>query len=408
MGLLIDWDLCRYKDELHQGPRQKDRSVSFHAPAVTMLFLHANIDFQQGTWRFMSGLLLQYPRKPNSVSDDLESFYHVLALFALRFHKHKQTGKPKNIKSILVADYDKVSMQDGYWVGSDRKSDNIKLGKLPSPLTTRDRFSHLLKHLVGICKTHYEAQDEDDLDRRYGSNSVTSSDTVANSDNNNTPAIDSTAKPVKSFNLKPSAAVPVHKNPAGQVSAAQPPTLVVSPELANSASASAPLAVAGPSTPFLPLPNSAAIPSTAKSSQSTGPSQTSPVNSLAPTPPALPLDSHKAFYKAFLKAIEGADAQIEGEDGTEDDEFPWAEPEGLGWTEDDKTKDQFQEIDWSSRPEHSLVLGTKRTRDSAFPATDLSHLAASVSEYEGSDAEESSDDEPLAKRTRLSLRSDDA
>lgn len=42
----------------------------------------------QGTWPFLSALLLQYPLKPSSLSDDLESFVYVLLQCALRFHEH--------------------------------------------------------------------------------------------------------------------------------------------------------------------------------------------------------------------------------------------------------------------------------------------------------------------------------
>lgn len=40
----------------------------------------------------MSALSLQFPRKPNSLSDDLESFIYVFTWCALRFHAHDQSG----------------------------------------------------------------------------------------------------------------------------------------------------------------------------------------------------------------------------------------------------------------------------------------------------------------------------
>lgn len=36
----------------------------------------------------MSGPALQYPFKPHEVSDDVESFTHVLSFHCLRFHVH--------------------------------------------------------------------------------------------------------------------------------------------------------------------------------------------------------------------------------------------------------------------------------------------------------------------------------
>ena len=43
-------------------------------------------DHQQGTWVFFSGILAEYPLKRNAVSDDLESFVHVVTWMAFRFH----------------------------------------------------------------------------------------------------------------------------------------------------------------------------------------------------------------------------------------------------------------------------------------------------------------------------------
>ena len=39
----------------------------------------------------MSGIALQYPFKPNDLSDDLESFVHVICHNAVRFHRHNMT-----------------------------------------------------------------------------------------------------------------------------------------------------------------------------------------------------------------------------------------------------------------------------------------------------------------------------
>lgn len=74
----------------------------------------------------MSGILLNYPLKANSVADDSESFYHVLALFALRFHLHSATGDHETIKDILNK-YDSARFVNGFWVGSYDKIKDIKL-----------------------------------------------------------------------------------------------------------------------------------------------------------------------------------------------------------------------------------------------------------------------------------------
>lgn len=57
----------------------------------------------QGTWPFLSALVLQYPWKPISLSDDLESFVYVIVQCALRFHAHN-LGSPISLPSTLTKD----------------------------------------------------------------------------------------------------------------------------------------------------------------------------------------------------------------------------------------------------------------------------------------------------------------
>ncbi|KAF8131843.1 hypothetical protein EV363DRAFT_1583527 [Boletus edulis] len=61
-GLLIDWEMAKKMDE--RGSRRPDRT---------------------GTWQFMSANLLQQPGKFHTVTDDLESFLHVLGWMTLRY-----------------------------------------------------------------------------------------------------------------------------------------------------------------------------------------------------------------------------------------------------------------------------------------------------------------------------------
>ncbi|KAF8132577.1 hypothetical protein EV363DRAFT_1328895 [Boletus edulis] len=61
-GLLIDWEMAKKMDE--RGSRCPDRT---------------------GTWQFMSANLLQQPGKFHTVTDDLESFLHVLAWTTIRY-----------------------------------------------------------------------------------------------------------------------------------------------------------------------------------------------------------------------------------------------------------------------------------------------------------------------------------
>ncbi|THH27319.1 hypothetical protein EUX98_g6862 [Antrodiella citrinella] len=140
-GLLIDWDLCKYKKDLGNGkPIQTDRS---------------------GTWRFLSATLLNYPMKGNEVADDIESFYHVLMLFAMRYHKHKKS--PDELKGTLLM-LDTCTNINGFSVGSSDKLEFMRDGTMFCKLDdSNGAFAVLLRSLADICKEHYAALDKDDL-----------------------------------------------------------------------------------------------------------------------------------------------------------------------------------------------------------------------------------------------------
>ncbi|KAI0827947.1 hypothetical protein BC628DRAFT_126666 [Trametes gibbosa] len=65
-GLLNDWEMSKRTDLPDKG-RQLDRT---------------------GTWQFMSAMALMTPGKEIKVADELESFFHVLLYFAIRFVYH--------------------------------------------------------------------------------------------------------------------------------------------------------------------------------------------------------------------------------------------------------------------------------------------------------------------------------
>ncbi|KAH8100038.1 hypothetical protein BXZ70DRAFT_973311, partial [Cristinia sonorae] len=144
-GLLIDWDLCKYRSKLRDGPTQKSRS---------------------GTWRFLSAALVNFLLKGNEVSDDIESFFHLLVLFALRFHcPHLDT---EDVKGVLTGVYDKSSIRKGFWIGSLSKLQSVCAGTLPFVMKPNSPLASLLDALIAICKEHYASLDLDDLAKRYG------------------------------------------------------------------------------------------------------------------------------------------------------------------------------------------------------------------------------------------------
>ena len=106
--------------------------------------------------------MLNFPLKPYELSDDIESFIHVLILFALRFHRHNLS--PDAIKGVLE-EYDRCEVHNGYWTGSFLKLTLIRGGMLSFALVNNDAFKELLSTLSHICQQHYASLDEAELQR---------------------------------------------------------------------------------------------------------------------------------------------------------------------------------------------------------------------------------------------------
>ncbi|OBZ67750.1 hypothetical protein A0H81_12496 [Grifola frondosa] len=140
MAFLNDWDLAKYEHELTKAPTQKTRS---------------------GTWQFISGLLLQFPQKQHEVSDDLESFIHVINWLSFWYHKNNYSGKPEALGNTLSAIYDESSPSpDGCDTGGITKTVYLQSGRPPLKLdmdTASQGHSRLLRSLATLAKEHYES-----------------------------------------------------------------------------------------------------------------------------------------------------------------------------------------------------------------------------------------------------------
>ncbi|KAJ3558956.1 hypothetical protein NM688_g624 [Phlebia brevispora] len=150
-GFLCDWDLCR--DANYDGEAAQDGRC--------------------GTWPFLSALLLKYPLKPNQLSDDLESFVHVVAWLALRFHEHEYTPEyASNLESdVITANEDNDELRDfkayyfdwrgkkqGHDIGGRHKMGQINSGRLDVQFTnTRSPLAKLIKRLFLLLQQHYQA-----------------------------------------------------------------------------------------------------------------------------------------------------------------------------------------------------------------------------------------------------------
>ncbi|KAK0235334.1 hypothetical protein EDD85DRAFT_72906 [Armillaria nabsnona] len=84
-GILIDWDLCQSVDNLTTGSGSVERT---------------------GTWQFISAKLLLDPAAPRTVTDELESFLHVLMWVTIMFTPTAMS--PVRLASILRLRYEEV------------------------------------------------------------------------------------------------------------------------------------------------------------------------------------------------------------------------------------------------------------------------------------------------------------
>ncbi|KAI9567162.1 hypothetical protein HD554DRAFT_2329373 [Boletus coccyginus] len=108
-GLLIDWELAKMVDE--GGSRRPDRT---------------------GTWQFMSAKLLWNPGKVHTLTDDLESFLHVLGWMTLRYVPASDTYLAFH-RGIDMAMFDEHYQQQGHSEqGGHQKSRAFRAGDYPS------------------------------------------------------------------------------------------------------------------------------------------------------------------------------------------------------------------------------------------------------------------------------------
>ncbi|KAI0645047.1 hypothetical protein C8Q79DRAFT_927309 [Trametes meyenii] len=148
-GILSDWDLSKTEEQLSsQEATQPSRS---------------------GTWQFLSPLRQCYPETPYRLSDDLESFVHVLSWCVLKYLQHTETCPDDATAEAKEA--------FGQWfsniydtevvVGSTLKFGHTKLAIILSgtPFATilqdspDNPLDVLLRSLALICKQHYESSE---------------------------------------------------------------------------------------------------------------------------------------------------------------------------------------------------------------------------------------------------------
>ncbi|CDO77506.1 hypothetical protein BN946_scf184912.g5 [Trametes cinnabarina] len=110
VGLLADWELAKQvrKTDAEDVRRQLDRT---------------------GTWQFASAMALDNPTKRIIVQDDIESFFHLLLYFAIRYLPHNCD----NVGDFMDRYFDGYREVNGEYYGGEKKLLCMKLGLLTTP-----------------------------------------------------------------------------------------------------------------------------------------------------------------------------------------------------------------------------------------------------------------------------------
>ncbi|KAL4245053.1 hypothetical protein ABKN59_010107 [Abortiporus biennis] len=151
VAILIDWDLCKYKEDMMKPPTQYNRS---------------------GTYVFMSALLLNFSAKRNEVSDDLESFVHLVNWFALDHHQHNYVNSREDFAIFIEHMYkagSRSQSQNGLIMGNPAKLMSMQSGIAEFMLPRSPVLQELIKALMKLAKDHYATVDFAALEARRNS-----------------------------------------------------------------------------------------------------------------------------------------------------------------------------------------------------------------------------------------------
>ena len=108
----------------------------------------------------MSALLLNYPKRPHELPDDLESFVHVIDWLTLRYHK--QWPNRKGLSNHLFTMYEETSRSaDWFDVGSNTKLQSMWSGTPGFDLNglKPEALRVLIHKLAELCQKHYSSLD---------------------------------------------------------------------------------------------------------------------------------------------------------------------------------------------------------------------------------------------------------
>ncbi|KAI9058411.1 hypothetical protein FKP32DRAFT_1273175 [Trametes sanguinea] len=140
-GILLDWELSK------PNPKEGEKSRARQRPERT------------GTWQFMSVAVLLDSTKAIEVSDELESFFHVILYNAVRYLRSNCTGS--DVGSFIEEFFDIYAYLSGDYTCGLKKATTMK-GLMPLTISTagpvlkfNNPLDDLLKKLLRWFKAHY-------------------------------------------------------------------------------------------------------------------------------------------------------------------------------------------------------------------------------------------------------------
>ncbi|KAI1788204.1 hypothetical protein LXA43DRAFT_895063 [Ganoderma leucocontextum] len=138
-GILADWEMSK--------PKHKDESVPRTARQPE----------RTGTWQYLSIALLTPDLMCVDIPDELESFFHVLLYYALRYVKSANCNG-ESIANFLDQYFDLYGYEDGIYICGALKRSTIELGKIRVGSSTHIRFDNPLDDLFAQLLSWFKAR----------------------------------------------------------------------------------------------------------------------------------------------------------------------------------------------------------------------------------------------------------
>ncbi|CAL1710602.1 unnamed protein product [Somion occarium] len=117
-------------------------------------------------WMFMSAILQKYIFKPPAVSDDIESFIHVIIWLALRFSHHRLSARPNSMAFTLFGTYIETgdTTEEGFPCMSYKRWEAIEKGTPGFIFYQKRKLNWVIETSMGLCQLQYRSTDMDQLE----------------------------------------------------------------------------------------------------------------------------------------------------------------------------------------------------------------------------------------------------